>query len=69
MTAEERKPGTERVDPRVLEILVCPVTKTNLEYDEAGQELISRAARLAYPIRNGVPHMLPSEARSLDEKK
>ena len=69
MTAEERKPGTERVDPRVLEILVCPVTKTNLEYDEAAQELISRAARLAYPIRNGVPHMLPSEARSLDEKK
>lgn len=64
--AEERKPGTERVDPRVLEILVCPVTKTTLEYDEAAQELISRAARLAYPIRNGVPHMLPSEARSLD---
>jgi uncharacterized protein YbaR (Trm112 family) len=69
MTAEERKPGTERVDPRVLEILVCPVTKSNLEYDEAAQELISRAAGLAYPIRNGVPHMLPSEARSLDEKK
>ena len=68
MTAEERKPGTERVDPRVLEILVCPVTKSNLEYDEAAQELISRAAGLAYPIRNGVPHMLPSEARSLDEK-
>ena len=69
MTAEERKPGTERVDPRVLEILVCPVTKSNLEYDEAAQELISRAAGLADPIRNGVPHMLPSEARSLDEKK
>jgi len=68
MIAEERKPGTERVDPRVLEILVCPVTKSNLEYDEAAQELISRAAGLAYPIRNGVPHMLPSEARSLDEK-
>jgi uncharacterized protein YbaR (Trm112 family) len=69
MTAEERKPGTERVDPRVLEILVCPLTKTTLEYDEAAQELISRAARLAYPIRNGVPHMLPSEARSLDGDK
>lgn len=67
--AEERKPGTERVDRRVLEILVCPVTKTNLEYDEAAQELISRAAGLAYPIRNGVPHMLPSEARSLDKEK
>lgn len=67
--AEERKPGTERVDRRVLEILVCPVTKTNLDYDEAAQELISRAAGLAYPIRNGVPHMLPSEARSLDKEK
>ncbi len=63
------KPNSERADPRVLEILVCPVTKTTLEYDEKAQELISRAARLAYPIRNGVPHMLPSEARSLDENK
>jgi uncharacterized protein YbaR (Trm112 family) len=69
MTADERKSGTERVDPRVLEILVCPLTKTTLEYDEAAQELISRAARLAYPIRNGVPHMLASEARSLDGEK
>jgi uncharacterized protein YbaR (Trm112 family) len=63
------KPSSERPDPRVLEILVCPLTKTTLEYDEKAQELISRAARLAYPIRNGVPHMLPSEARSLDEDK
>ena len=53
----------------MLEILVCPLTKTTLEYDEKAQELISRAARLAYPIRNGVPHMLPSEARSLDGDK
>lgn len=60
------KSGSERPDPRVLEILVCPLTKTTLEYDEKAQELISRAARLAYPIRNGVPHMLPSEARPLD---
>jgi uncharacterized protein len=60
------KAGSERPDPRVLEILVCPLTKTTLEYDEKAQELISRAARLAYPIRNGVPHMLPSEARPLD---
>jgi uncharacterized protein len=67
--AETIKPGTERADPRVLELLVCPLTKTTLEYDEKAQELISRAARLAYPIRNGVPHMLPSEARSLDEDK
>jgi uncharacterized protein YbaR (Trm112 family) len=69
MAAENTKPGGERTDPRVLEILVCPVTKTTLEYDEKAQELISRAAHLAYPIRNGVPHMLPSEARPLDKDK
>lgn len=59
--------GEERVDRRLLELLVCPVTKTSLDYDEARQELISRKARLAYPIRRGVPHMLPSEARQLDD--
>lgn len=69
MPAENINPGSERPDPRVLEILVCPLTKTTLEYDAKAQELISRAARLAYPIRNGVPHMLPSEARSLDADK
>ena len=52
-----------RVDPRLLELLVCPVTKTTLEYDAARQELISRAAHLAYPIRDGIPIMLPEEAR------
>ncbi len=56
-----------QIDPRLLEILVCPLTKTTLEYDAAAQELISRAARLAYPIRDGVPIMLPEEARPLDE--
>ena len=56
-----------RVDPKLLEILVCPVTKSTLEYDEKAQELISRKARLAYPIRDGIPIMLPEEARSLDE--
>ena len=54
------------VDPRLLEILVCPVTKGPLEYDAAKQELISRAARLAYPIRDGIPIMLPEEARPID---
>jgi uncharacterized protein YbaR (Trm112 family) len=54
------------VDPRLLEILVCPVTKTTLEYDRARGELISRAAGLAYPIRDGIPIMLPDEARPLD---
>lgn len=56
-----------RVDPRLLEILVCPVTKGTLEYDAARQELISRSARLAYPIRDGIPIMLPEEARQLPD--
>ena len=60
----ERPPGN--VDPKLLEILVCPVTKGPLEYDAAKQELISRSAKLAYPIRDGIPIMLPEEARSLD---
>jgi len=55
------------VDPRLLEILVCPVTHGRLDYDRERAELISRSARLAYPIRDGVPIMLPEEARSLDD--
>ena len=55
------------IDPKLLEILVCPLTKTVLQYDAERQELISRAARLAYPIRDGIPIMLPEEARPLDE--
>ncbi|MDX2155029.1 MAG: Trm112 family protein [Hyphomicrobiaceae bacterium] len=55
----------ERPDRRLLELLVCPVTKAVLRYDSARQELISEKARLAYPIRRGVPHMVPSEARPL----
>jgi uncharacterized protein YbaR (Trm112 family) len=54
------------IDPRLLEVLVCPLTHTALDYDRAAGELISRAARLAYPIRSGVPVMLPEEARALD---
>jgi len=57
----EREEG--RVDAKLLELLVCPLTKTTLEYDSERQELVSRAARLAYPIRNGIPIMLPDEAR------
>ena len=53
-------------DPKLLEILVCPLTKTTLEYDAERQELVSRAAKLAYPIRDGVPIMLPDEARPLE---
>jgi len=55
------------MDPRLLDILVCPVTKGPLEYDRLREELISRAAGLAYPIRDGLPVMLESEARRLDE--
>jgi uncharacterized protein YbaR (Trm112 family) len=54
------------IDPKLLEILVCPLTKTPLEYDVQNQELISRAAKLAYPIRDGIPIMLPEEARRID---
>ena len=54
------------VDPKLLEILVCPVTKGPLEYNREKQELISRSAKLAYPIRDGIPIMLPEEARRLD---
>jgi len=55
------------MDHRLLEILVCPVTKGRLEYDRARQELVSRAAGLAYPIRDGIAVLLESEARRLDE--
>ena len=55
-----------RTDPRLLEILVCPVTKTRLHYDAERQELVSRAAGLAYPIRDGIPIMLPEDAREID---
>jgi uncharacterized protein YbaR (Trm112 family) len=59
-------PATD-IDARLLEILVCPVTHAPLTYDRAKSELISRSARLAYPIRDGVPIMLPEEARELGE--
>ncbi len=56
-----------QTDPKLLEILICPVTRTILHYDPERQELISRAAGLAFPIRGGVPIMLPAEARELRE--
>jgi uncharacterized protein YbaR (Trm112 family) len=64
MSLPARTAGT--VDPKLLEILVCPLTKTTLEYDADRQELISHAAKLAYPIRDGIPIMLPDEARVLE---
>ena len=63
---EPPEPDAE-IDPRLLEVLVCPVTRTPLVYDRARQELVSKAARLAYPVRDGVPVMLPEEARQLGE--
>ena len=54
------------VDPKLLEILVCPVTKGPLVYDRMAGELVSRAAGLAYPVRDGIPIMLPDEARVLE---
>lgn len=59
---------TQDVDPKLLEILVCPVTRGPLEYDRAAQELISRRAGLAYPVRDGIPIMLADEARQLDDE-
>jgi len=62
----EADPG---VDPRLLEVLVCPVTRSPLTYDREANELISRAAGLAFPIRNGVPVMLRDEARDIGVPK
>lgn len=58
---------TLEVDPKLLEILVCPLTKAPLRYDREKQELISKQAGLAYPIRDGIPIMLPEEARELSD--
>jgi uncharacterized protein YbaR (Trm112 family) len=65
MSDDSRQAGS--VDPKLLEILVCPLTKTTLEWRPQTQELVSRAARLAYPVRDGVPIMLPDEARALED--
>jgi uncharacterized protein YbaR (Trm112 family) len=57
------------MDPKLLDILVCPITKTALQYDREHQELISVAAGLAFPIRDGIPNLLESEARRLDDRE
>ena len=66
MTTSPPARAVAGVDPKLLEILVCPVTKGTLEYDAEKQELVSRSAKLAYPIRDGIPIMLPEEARKID---
>ena len=63
----EMKSTDIKADRRLLEALVCPVTATKLSYDANAQELISKAARLAFPIRNGIPVMLVDEARKIDD--
>jgi len=60
-------PDSASIDPRLLAILVCPLTKGPLQYDRNAQELISRKAGLAFPVRDGIPIMLPEEARLLDD--
>lgn len=64
---ETKTTTTPKLDPRLLEILVCPLTKGPLEYDAKAQELISPQAKLAYPIKDGIPIMLPEEARTIDD--
>lgn len=56
----------KQIDPKMLELLVCPLTKGGLDYDREHSELISKKAKLAYPVREGIPILLASEARSLD---
>jgi hypothetical protein len=75
MSSEHDKSGTPEenseagVDPRLLEVLVCPVTRSALTYDREANELVSKAAGLAFPIRNGVPVMLRDEARDIGAPK
>lgn len=62
-----KAPRAQAVDPKLLELLVCPVTHKPLRYDRKRQELISEAAGLAYPIRDGIPIMLEDEARTIED--
>ena len=68
-TPDEQETGSDKssIDPKLLEILVCPLTKEPLTYDRENFELISKKANLAFPIRNGIPIMLVDEARRLDD--
>jgi uncharacterized protein YbaR (Trm112 family) len=62
----DQRPTRSLTDPRLLEILVCPLSKTVLRYNAGSQELISKAAKLAFPIKDGIPILIPEEARKLD---
>jgi uncharacterized protein YbaR (Trm112 family) len=65
---DDPKAAQPDVDPKLLSLLVCPLTRSGLDYDRNANELVSRRARLAYPIRDGIPIMLPEEARTLDDE-
>ncbi|HPF47488.1 MAG: Trm112 family protein [Alphaproteobacteria bacterium] len=65
-TSKDKKINYGRLDPRLLDVLACPITKSSLIYDEKAQELISKKAKLAFPVRDGIPIMLVEEARELD---
>jgi uncharacterized protein len=67
MNDESGRARKSAVNPKLLELLACPLTKSPLQWDAEKNELISRAARLAYPVRDGIPIMLPSEARRIEE--
>lgn len=68
MTNKDKSDSAKiEIDPKLLDILVCPLTKTSLIYNKETNELISKKAKLAYPINNGIPVMLPSEARQLKD--
>jgi uncharacterized protein len=64
--SEEKKINFGKLDPKLLEVLACPVTKSSLTYDDEAGELISKKAKLAFPVRDGIPIMLIDEARELD---
>lgn len=65
-TPQDKKINYGKLDPRLLDVLACPVTKSTLIYDEKAQELISKKAKLAFPVRDGIPIMLVEEARELE---
>lgn len=69
MTKDVAAPAAREVDPRLLRLLVCPLTKRPLQYDKARQELISKSARLAFPIRDGVPLLTLDAARDLSDEE
>ncbi|WP_367717701.1 Trm112 family protein [Nitratireductor sp. GISD-1A_MAKvit] len=66
MGLKDERSGEAPIDTKLLELLVCPLTKGSLRWDAENSELISKSAKLAYPVRDGIPIMLPSEARPLD---